>query len=370
MIDLSDDIARAIEMDRFLGAILLSLVVVEKKFPPGAYGGLSTDGIHLFIDPEMWEEHPLELRLFALLHEAGHVASLHPLRMKDLPEKVMVDEKGRPLITMAQAAVDLAVNESLFHANIEVPKGSLIDEKHRALSAEDYYKELEKKTPKWKGPGYPSCGGVESPPPGTEHKVVSAVQMARAACRGNRHFGSEAGNFEEELEKILALPPRWLGRLRRWMKGFTREVSWNALNRKLPPGIFLPGRKKPGYKCLAFLLDTSGSVPLEDIQRHLSSIRGCLSSTYELIVIQHDVPVTRVDKVRGAWPEIRVVGRGGTSFVAALKKAEEFRPDAIIALTDGAGAFPPKAPKIPLLWVLTVDCMMPFGDSIVIDEGK
>ena len=81
-----------------------------------------------------------------------------------------------------------------------------------------------------------------------------------------------------------------------------------------------------------------------------------------LCVRKDDYEIQQIENFSGDTPlppnyQWESYGHGGTSFIPPFEyvKEHELHPDILIYLTDGYGDAPEKAPKFPVLWVLTND---------------
>ena len=164
--------------------------------------------------------------------------------------------------------------------------------------------------------------------------------------------------------KVLGSRVDWRRRLQHRLRmavrqgmGARTDYRSGASNRRqsvlLP---FLPPTLTGGLTSrLAVVVDTSGSMRDKDLRRTLAEIAA--------IIRQIGGPVTVIpcdarayDPVRmltenDAFRTNRLPGGGGTDLRAGLRVAEALRPapDAILVLTDGATAYPDRAPAIATL---------------------
>ena len=66
------------------------------------------------------------------------------------------------------------------------------------------------------------------------------------------------------------------------------------------------------------------------------------------------------------WEDRSFFGGGGTSFVPVFEWLEDqdITPEVLIYFTDGMGQYPLDEPNYPVIWVVTEDTNVPFGDMI------
>ena len=62
---------------------------------------------------------------------------------------------------------------------------------------------------------------------------------------------------------------------------------------------------------------------------------------------------------------------GGTRFTPVFDALDELPrcPSALVYLTDGDGAYPEQSPGFPVIWLLTQAWTVPFGTTILMEEG-
>lgn len=134
--------------------------------------------------------------------------------------------------------------------------------------------------------------------------------------------------------------------------------DWTRPDRRfLHAGQILPGRAKRRFR-LVVAVDVSGSC-VEALPLLLDACQRLLDScqVVEIRLLTFDVGV-RLDRLvrpgeRLEAAGLPLTGGGGTSFVGAVERAETTRADGLVILTDGYGPAPEKAPRLPVLWLLT-----------------
>ena len=114
-------------------------------------------------------------------------------------------------------------------------------------------------------------------------------------------------------------------------------------------------------------VDTSGSTT-NDLPQFFSELNSLLNSfgDYELTVIQCDSEIADVSRYDAfnpiRSPEWKTYGHGGTDFRPPFEYVEEhpeLDPSCLIYITDGCGPAPERAPRFPVLWILTSDGEIP-----------
>jgi len=124
------------------------------------------------------------------------------------------------------------------------------------------------------------------------------------------------------------------------------------------------------------IVDVSGSMAAEQLRLVESVLMTLWRKGATVLAVQADVEVkTKPLLFRGYGTLEKFVGRGGTSFSAALQYAETLvpTPDVVVYYTDGyeyGGLSRP--PKVPVIWLLTESGesaeafrrRYPFGDVV------
>lgn len=150
--------------------------------------------------------------------------------------------------------------------------------------------------------------------------------------------------FQEAAKTNYSRPSR------RWL-ALERDFSARA-GVSLP---FEPDKMKKRGSRLAVALDTSGSIDDTLLGRFLAEIAVlCALNQRNLILIIGDAKVHKIAEIdwRDAASELKKVkytGGGGTDFRPLIKAAVEYRPDALIYLTDLFGETG-DAPDFPVIW--------------------
>lgn len=152
-----------------------------------------------------------------------------------------------------------------------------------------------------------------------------------------------------------------------WQQVLRKYVGRSLCHRPVftrPPRRFptlvgiLPGRGRQGSKPRVMAaIDTSGSMS-QAILSDISAELAVMSRTHEVIVVECDTQIRAVYPYR---PITEVQGRGGTDFRPVFDPAflQVHRPDLLIYFSDGRGKVPLEAPRIPVIWALTVNGRIP-----------
>jgi len=210
-------------------------------------------------------------------------------------------------------------------------------------------------------------------------KVDSYVQdiIKDSVKNFNRDRGTIPGHIAQLIQSALDPPKapyyqiiRKLIRASRLSK-FKR--SHTKINRKrtyvfslgekqfknLPKISPFPGRTRDFTFFVVIIIDTSGSMNVDDIREGLSGIKNVIENDKhtKVIVLEVDTVVEKeydVKKVRDI--EFKVKGRGGTTLYPGLKRARELQPDVVLAFTDGGteniNQIPRKKLPKKIIWVV------------------
>lgn len=179
-----------------------------------------------------------------------------------------------------------------------------------------------------------------------------------------RTQGRMPGFLQGIIENLRKPELNWKELLKQFVTG-----CYGGCRRWLPParryvgmGLYLQSRRNEKFNAV-MAIDTSGSTT-GDLPQFFAELSNLLKSfgNYELTVIQCDYEIQQIENFSGDTPlppnyQWESYGHGGTSFIPPFEyvKEHKLRPDIFIYLTDGYGDAPEKAPKFPVLWVLTND---------------
>ena len=224
--------------------------------------------------------------------------------------------------------------------------------------------------------------------PQSAEDLTREWQARQSIIRGLRPelFERLAGEFPEIKTPWDAILRDYLHRI----LGPRIETNWSRPSRRysaVSPGYrgqfgcdfpFEPARDRPKVTGkIAVVLDTSGSIGSDLLNRFLSEIAAVIEMTdSKVTIITCDAAVHELheiedgsdaDTLRG----LTYSGGGGTAFEPGIKAAAETEPDAIIYLTDLYGSFG-EDPGIETLWAIPKECnavpgTVPFGRILQLD---
>jgi predicted metal-dependent peptidase len=221
-----------------------------------------------------------------------------------------------------------------------------------------------------------------------EMETEQAREWSERLLRG--HAGD--GDFSM-LRALIADLPRartpWQQVLRtRLARGLSRKqaVSWSRPTRSYiaNQGRGGPNRRlpwEPGYCAnktepkIAVIVDVSGSID-DDLLRRFAVEIAAISRRQEagLVLVIGDDRVRRVEVFKPGrfdLDDIDFAGGGGTDFTPLLERADEYRPDIAVVLTDleGPALF---QPNWPVIWAVPEShtlAVPPFGQKLVLAHG-
>ncbi len=133
---------------------------------------------------------------------------------------------------------------------------------------------------------------------------------------------------------------------------YTRPSRRQSAMRTGSHEIILPSMRKPAPPAIAVVVDTSGSVSIDEIKMFLAEVDGIVKAngiSSGVTVIPCDAEVGEVQKLRsrGAITTLRLHGGGGTDMGVGIAAAGLLRPTPkiIVVFTDGYTGWPDGLPK-------------------------
>jgi len=210
-----------------------------------------------------------------------------------------------------------------------------------------------------------------------ESQEKMAKRLADAIHSAKRMAGKVPAGLEEELGKLMAPKIKWQDIVRSTMTqkrdGNSRNDWTRFRSRPLFAGLLVPKRINNVTK-FATLLDTSGSMSIEDITFGISQLQ-VIDERSEGWVVPADSEIywdkaTKLARVNSEeLSKIKVVGRGGTMYHTFFSDYEKKlgKCDFILLITDGylmdTDIAEMRDPGIPVYWIITStsDFKPPFG---------
>lgn len=203
----------------------------------------------------------------------------------------------------------------------------------------------------------------------------SAIQNALKEAQ--RRGDSLDRDLQEALEKAIGNTPgseelllnaeadpgllRWQTILRRYLgQELEREFSYQREPRRFPDllGIVPASVRFPARARILAAIDTSGSMSEKDLNE-ISTELDNLRRTHEITLVEFDCEIHDVYRLRGKIKCLH--GRGGTDFVPLFDSAflATHPADLVIVFTDGYGPAPERKPRVPVIWILTANGVVP-----------
>lgn len=356
---------------------------------------MATTGRKIFYSRKFVDSLPVPVVEFALAHEVAHPMLFHLSRVYEHSLTTTgwspkTDSNGRKIMrhpVLWNIAGDYVINQFLKDFGFSLWKDCLYDPKYKGLTTEQVYEQVAKDSKK---EGWDldkmlnnSITGADLGELDMDEVAVTEEEWKDRIVRAAA-VAKQAGKLPASLEGFIKeatspVYPVWL-----LLENFVNtvvhsdEYSWRKpLSYMMTQGFIIPGPHDEQVAHVSIWYDTSGSVPDRAISK-FHKVGGDIirnAAPARLTVGQCDAAVHDFLDIRNAadWPsEIKVTGRGGTSFVPPfeyLRENNEY-PTLMIYLTDLEGSFPETPPPYPVLWVSTNKSIKaPFGTTIYMDGG-
>jgi predicted metal-dependent peptidase len=369
----------------FFGTLLFRLKGRETR----SVETMATDGVSLFYNPDFVATLPAVELCGVLAHEVLHPALQHHVR-----------RNNRSLVRWNKAC-DYAINPLVVDAGLSLPKGILLDDRFRGMSAERIYNLLIEEedgggheSENEDGPGRTSSddgeskdGAPNSPvTPGGIGQVLDAPAAEEADGKTDDEQARDwqfAVEQAETLSKLAGKVPAglvrcldgaaearvdWRELLRRsWSQTSTADYSWLRPSRRhIWQGLYLPGVIREGVGEVVIAVDCSGSVSARQLSLFEAEIQSILEGQRpDLVrVLYFDTRVHKIEVYQAGQPiKLSPVGGGGTDFRPCFDWIEEnaVRPDMVVFLTDLYGTVPSERPPYEVIWASTGAREAPFG---------
>jgi predicted metal-dependent peptidase len=186
-----------------------------------------------------------------------------------------------------------------------------------------------------------------------EQFIKNATKQALQRTRLKAH-GKLPGHLLEEIEAAVADKPlvNWRRVLRLFAASSNSTFLKNTIRRPSKRYGVVPGIRLNRRHEILLAVDTSGSIQQDDLALFFSEIYHIWRQGARITIVECDADIHRIYPYRGETPRT-VAGRGGTSFDAPIRLANERMPDALIYFTDGYAPAPAISARMPVLWVLT-----------------
>ncbi|OJV40423.1 MAG: hypothetical protein BGO25_03270 [Acidobacteriales bacterium 59-55] len=365
----------------FFGCLLFRLKGCEAS----SIETMATDGVSLFYNPQFVMELTAAELVGVLAHEVLHPALQHHLRRRTrCPNRW-------------NRACDYAINLLVLDAGLSLPKGGLVDEQYRGMSAEEIYNLLEgsesegpngsplpmnnstEKDGELQAPRTPGGFGqvLDAPTPeenegkGAEEQSAEWNVAVSRAQTISKLAGKLPAGVARSLESAAEACVDWRALLRRaWSDSTPSDYSWMRPNRRhIWQGLYLPGIHREGVGEVVIFVDCSGSINGRQLSLFEAEIRSILDGERpeRVYVVYFDAHVHKVDCfVPGQPLRLLPLGGGGTDFCPCFLWVEQqgIHPQLLVFLTDLYGTLPDVEPKFPVIWASTGARSAPFGQIV------
>jgi predicted metal-dependent peptidase len=191
-----------------------------------------------------------------------------------------------------------------------------------------------------------------------------ADQATQKAC------GNAPGHLAEVLKRLEKPIVNWKYEFRQIVgrkAGGKRRTFARRSRRHNHFGI--PGKSSHASVPLTICVDTSGSMSSKDLERVFTEVES-MSQRFKITVIQFDHQVQGDPQKyhRGDWKKIKILGRGGTSFINLVEWMKENKQvgDVNIILTDGYAPWPNEEDFYVIWAIVNEEVKAPWGKTIAV----
>lgn len=399
----------------FFADLLFNLKIME--CPHSEVPTMATDGISIGYSAQFVHELTEPQVMFVLIHEVMHNANFH------------FDRQGIRDHELWNQAADYAINvqiddmrKDMKQNRLDPPKGILLDDKYRGMSAEQIYDILEKEGGKCKKPNQPGQGQGALPgdirQPGSlsgeeiykaepgeggqgndeinDAKNVDQLKKVWQDIRNNaasKNAGSGSASLDRWLRKVNRPKINWRAELTKFIAQIFDELDYAYSNKRyIWQDMHLPGphaADKSTYENVVIAIDTSGSITDDTLGKFASemlklfkmySIKKC-----HIIWCDSEISSVQTFDVDSSFKidRLKPTGGGGTSFKPPFEWVEKNIikkgkvPAFFIYFTDAYGEAPSTSQyrlrtyMNRVLWVITENDSadnIKFGKKIFIDK--
>lgn len=330
----------------FFGCLAMRMKLVERTDIDFL---AATDGQNIYYNPNNTKDLSNAEIVGLLAHEAGHPMLLHHLR---------AGARDHQRWNIAcDFALNLVLQDSFKHINgATLPAGGCLDEKWRDMSAEEIYDRLPQSMGQPQdGEGEGQGKSVRGQKPyddilnGAKGMSESEVKAEEARIKGEiqnaaalaRKAGQMTSNLEKLVEAICEPKANWRSILHDFISSKAEtDYNWALPHQRMLEqyGVVYPTLDGLKLGDLAIIVDASGSC-WGDLNQFASELSDMLAQ-YEcsIDVVYHDTKVTNVEHfTTNDLPIVIQPGGGGGTMAREAYDyvAENFRPVAVIHLTDG-----------------------------------
>lgn len=333
---------------------------------PGC-GTAFTDGFRIGYDPEFTAKLTVDELTFLLVHELLHIILEHPIRGVGKDPRV------------ANIAMDYVVNEYAEKAGFKPINGALRDPKFDNWTFEKIYAHLLQNaassgrsgsTSKPRPAGQDRFGSDVRPITDPDRQVAASTQMrqrlAQASLTGR--LAGSGGDVMQRLVQTILHPVRpWHEILREYLQATAEPVdTWTRPNKRFD-AIYLPARVRDVTCDITMIVDTSGSISREDLNKVAAEVEAISAQTrprrIRVVYCSDRVVGEDVFDADDAI-KLRPVGGGGTDMRVALDYVSSWEQSVVILATDGYTPWPSSEPEFPVVVCCSTDADVPIGSVV------
>lgn len=363
--------ANLVMLEPFFGTLALRLKLKEDPECKTAW----VDGVTMGYNPKWVDGLPLTKVVGLFAHETMHPALLHHTR------------RGSRNARKWNVAADYVINNTLVKVGFDLPETECIDKKYEGMSTDHVYNllpDMPENPDGQNGEDPGGCGAVRDAPSGngksppTESETRAQEAEWKMALAQAAHVAKQAGKLPADMERLVEelLEPQlpWKQILRRFMTEKAKDdFSWLRPDRRfVSNGLYLPSRQSEGSGEMVVVIDTSGSIGQKELIEFGSELAGIIADVKptKTYVIYCDAAVQKVDEFSpDETLTLEMMGGGGTDFRPPFDYLDgrSLDPKAVVYLTDGYGAFPDDEFRVPTMWVINNEQVIPpWGEHLIL----
>jgi len=356
-----------------------------------------SDGKVLHYNDEYFESVAVTDVEFALANGAMHSVLKHEKRL------------GSRYEWLWQLATDYTINSMLVKNGLTLPEKANFQDRFDGMYAEEVYEILRSEIKHQETSDEDSSDEDNQEANDNSDKISKEQQKIEVA---NTHFmddsdtqkdtsdmtlEEEAENIQKEfLEQVFKkmnrqgtlpkdlkyLVPEYFSHTINWREMLYRYIASYAKSSFsfVPPnmkylyrGIYLPSLSSDLLR-IVVAIDTSGSVDETLLGIFLGEVQSITEQypNFEIDIITADAQIQSHEVfLPGETLNYEVKGRGGTDFRPVFEYIDKYvdYPTLLLYFTDGFGTFPESEPNYDILWVMTEEIEVPFGEVVLIDKG-
>jgi len=329
---------------------------------------VQSGGVECFYNPKFCETLTQKEISAVIQHEIEHIVKMHPYRGYGVDNHDLFNVACDMLINGKKSAPLIQNLPKIFGVDcVYMPEHYDLNK-----TAEEIYELLleDQKNGKSYGNGF----GDDHSMWGSDVDYDVARQTVKEMCKNASGCGNAPGHLVGDIEALNEPIVDWKYELQRFVarQVGNKRATWSRQNRRMQSFGF-KGKSSHASVKLTVLVDTSGSVGDDMLEQFFTELEG-MSRFFSITVMQFDHGYQHhCAYKRGDWQNIKVHGRGGTSFIEAFNEAEKrgLIGRVNIVCTDGYAPWP-EAKDYPVIWAVmgatAKEVKPPFGDVIYLSE--